>query len=94
MKMGNTVPRAGIEPTSLAFQASVLPFTPCKVPDVTTIPTPTCLCRSLPQRSVQATTLESLLMPTITFIQATALHIYVYIYTYIYEYTRYIYIYI
>ena len=25
-KMGNTVPRAGLEPTSLAFQASVLPL--------------------------------------------------------------------
>ena len=38
-KMGNIVPRAGIEPASLAFQASVLP---CKLPDVTTIPMPTC----------------------------------------------------
>ena len=26
MKMGNTVPRAGLETTSLAFQASVLPL--------------------------------------------------------------------
>ena len=26
MKMGNIVPRAGIEPTSLAFQGSALPF--------------------------------------------------------------------
>ena len=26
MKMGNIVPRAGLEPTSLAFQASVLPL--------------------------------------------------------------------
>ena len=26
MKMGNTVPRVGLEPTSLAFQASVLPL--------------------------------------------------------------------
>ena len=26
MKMGNIVPRAGFEPTSLAFQASVLPL--------------------------------------------------------------------
>ena len=26
MKMGNTVPRGGLEPTSLAFWASVLPF--------------------------------------------------------------------
>ena len=27
IKMGNIVPRVRIEPTSLAFQASVLPFT-------------------------------------------------------------------
>ena len=27
MKMGNIVPRAGIEPTSLAFQASVVHYT-------------------------------------------------------------------
>ena len=26
MKMGNIVPRAGLNPTSLAFQANVLPF--------------------------------------------------------------------
>ena len=26
MKMGNTVPRTGLKPTSLAFQASVLPL--------------------------------------------------------------------
>ena len=26
MKMGNTVPRAGLEPTSLTFRASVLPL--------------------------------------------------------------------
>ena len=45
--MGN-VPRAGIEPTSLAFQASVLTITLHKAP--------TCLCGSLPQRSVQTTT--------------------------------------
>ena len=53
MKMGNIVPRAGLEPTSLAFWVSVLPL---DFPDVTTILTPTCLCSYLPQRSVQTTT--------------------------------------
>ena len=51
MKMGNTVPGAGLESTSLAFWASVLPFiTPCRLPDVTNIPMPSWLCSSLPQR--------------------------------------------
>ena len=49
MKMGNTVPRVGLEPTSLAFWASVLPLHHVGFPDFTTIPTPTCLCSSLPQ---------------------------------------------
>ena len=57
MKVGNIVPRVGIEPTSLAFQANVLIITPHRLPDVITIPMPTCLCSSLPQRSVQTTTL-------------------------------------
>ena len=59
MKMGNIVPGAGIKPTSLTFRARVLPstITPHRLPDVTTMPTPTCLCDSLPQRSVQTTTL-------------------------------------
>ena len=56
MKMGNTVPRAGLEPTSLALRASVLPLHHIGFPDVTTILTPTCLCGSLPQRSVHTTT--------------------------------------
>ena len=30
-------------------------ITPCRFPDVTGIPTPTGLCSSLPQRSVQTT---------------------------------------
>ena len=47
MKMGNTVPSAGIEATSLAFRASVLSITPPRLPDVTMLPTPTCLCGSL-----------------------------------------------
>ena len=53
MKMGNNVPRAGFEPTSLAFRANVLPL---HCPDVIIIPMPTCLCSSLPQRPVQTTT--------------------------------------
>ena len=56
MKMGNIVPRTGSEPTSHAFQASVLTITPHSLLDVTTLSTPTCLCGSLPLRSVQITT--------------------------------------
>ena len=56
MKVGNIVPRAEIEPTSLAFWASVLTITPHRVPDVTNVPMPTCLRSSLPERSVQITT--------------------------------------
>ena len=51
MKMENIVSRAGTEPTSLAFQTSVLTI------DVNTIPMHTYLCSSLSQRSVQTTTL-------------------------------------
>ena len=36
MKMGHTVPRTGIEPTSVAFRASVLTITPGRIPDITT----------------------------------------------------------
>ena len=57
MKMGNIVPRAGLEPTSLAFRASVPPLHHVGFPGVTTTPTPTCLCSSLPQRSEQTATL-------------------------------------
>ena len=52
MQMGNIVPRAGIKPTSLIFQASVLTIMPGRLPDVTTIPKHTCLCGSLPQMFV------------------------------------------
>ena len=45
IKMGNIVPRAGLEHTSLAFLGSLLPL----YPDVTIIPMPTRLCSSLPQ---------------------------------------------
>ena len=43
MKMGNSVPRARLKPTSLAFRACILPSTPHELPDVTTTLTPTCL---------------------------------------------------
>ena len=56
MKIGNIVPIAGIERKSLAFRASVLTITPRRIPDVTIIPTPTCLYSSVPERSVQTTT--------------------------------------
>ena len=56
LKMGNIVSRAKLEPTSLVFRASVLPLHHISFPNVTTIPTPTCLCNSLFQRSMQTTT--------------------------------------
>ena len=60
MKMGNTVPRAGLKPTSLAFQASVISLHHVGFPDILTIPTPTCLYSSSPQRLGQTTTLVPL----------------------------------
>ena len=57
MKMGNIAPRAGIEPTSLAFQVNGVTITPPRLPDVTTLPSPIYLCGSLPERSVQTTTI-------------------------------------
>ena len=56
MKMGNIVLIAGLEPTSL-------PFWTCVLHHVTTIPTPTCLCSSLPQRPVHTTTIVIILTP-------------------------------
>ena len=56
MKMGNIAPRAEIEPTSLAFRASVLTITPPRIPYVTTLSKPAYLCGSMPERSVQTTT--------------------------------------
>ena len=41
MNMGNSVPKVGVEPTSLAFEASVLTISPPKLPDVTIISTTT-----------------------------------------------------
>ena len=57
MKMGKMVPRVGFKPTFLTFRANVLPLHHIGFPNVTTIPTPTCLSGSLPQMSVQTTTL-------------------------------------
>ena len=58
MKTGNIGPRMGIEPTSLAFWASVIPSHHVgSLMSLITIPTPTCLCSSLPQRSVRTTTI-------------------------------------
>ena len=54
--MGNIAPRAGIEPTSLAFRVSLLTITPLRLPDVATLFTPNCLCDSSSERPVQFTT--------------------------------------
>ena len=62
MKMGNIVSRAELKPTSLAFRARVLPLHHIGFPDVTTIPIPTYLCGSLPQRSEHTTTLTPLVL--------------------------------
>ena len=47
MKIGNIVPRVRTEHTSLAFWASLLTITSPRLPDVTTLPTPTCLDEAL-----------------------------------------------
>ena len=60
MKMGNIVPRAAIEHTSLAFWAFILALHHICFPDGTTVSISTCLCGSLPQRSLQTTTLVPL----------------------------------
>ena len=56
MKMGNISHRAGINPTSLAFQSREF-ITPPSISDVPTPFIPACLCRYLPERSVQTATL-------------------------------------
>ena len=43
MKMGNIVARVGIKPTSLALCVSVLIIIPPRLPDITILPTSTCL---------------------------------------------------
>ena len=69
MKMGNIVPTVGIEPTSLAFQASVLTITPPRFPHVTILPTPTCLCGSLLEKSAQTTTVPRELIQSTTMVK-------------------------
>ena len=59
-KMGNIMPRAGIESTSLAFQASVLKLHHVGLPDVTTIPILPIYAAPLPRRSVQPITIVPL----------------------------------
>ena len=56
MKTRNSESRVRFEPTYLAFCASVLTNTPPMLPDVTTLPMPTFLCDSLPERSFQTIT--------------------------------------
>ena len=41
LKTGNIVPRAGFEPTSIPFRASVQTIIPPRLPDFTTLPMPT-----------------------------------------------------
>ena len=60
MEMGNKAPRVGIGHASLVFQTSVLTIILPRLPDVITIPTPTCPCSSLPETSVETTTLVPL----------------------------------
>ena len=73
-KMGNIVPRVGLESTFLAFRDDTI--TLHRLTDVTTIPMPTCLCSSLPQRSAQTTTHI-----------CTHMHTYALIYTQRYKHT-------
>ena len=80
MKMGNIVPRTWLKPTSLAFRANVLLFHhidsltsllyPC--PPVYAAPCLRGQCSLLHSPPLQ---LETLLMVTITYTQAMALHI-------------------
>ena len=69
----------GFELASLAFWVSVTGVIPPRLPDVTTLPTPTCLCYYLPERSVQTNYTHSpgilnLVMLRITHIQAVTIH--------------------
>ena len=75
MKMENIAPRTGLEPTYLAFWGSVLTITQPQLPDITTLSMPTHLYASLPERSVQTTTLNPtgiviILILSITCLQA------------------------
>ena len=55
--MGNIAPRAEVELTYLAFQANALTIILSRVPDVTTLTTPVCLCGSLFEMLAQTTTI-------------------------------------
>ena len=57
MKLANIAFVMGIEPTFLVFLASVLTIIPSRLLHVSTWPMSICLCSSLPQWSVQTTTL-------------------------------------
>ena len=56
-KTGNNVPRGRTQFHIFGIPGQCATITPCRLPGVTTIRTPTCVCSSLPQRSVQTTTL-------------------------------------
>ena len=56
MKIGIIAPKARVEHTSLTFWDSVLAIALAKLPEVTTKPVYPCLCSSMPERSVQTTT--------------------------------------
>ena len=73
MKVGNIVPSAGIIPTSLAFQVSVLTITPPRLLDVTTLPT----CMQLLAWELSADSSPWICKPfnAYNYIQALALHI-------------------
>ena len=58
LRMGNIARRVGIEPIPLAFWTSMLTITPHRLPNVITLPTPACICDSLPERQVQTTTMQ------------------------------------
>ena len=72
MKMGNTVPRAGHELTSLAFRCATI--TPCRLPDVTHAHLSMQLLASEVSADYYTCPPEiiSLLMLTIIYIQAIA----------------------
>ena len=87
MKMGNTEPRVGLKPTSLAFPASVLTLHHIAFPDVTTIPTPTCLCSSPPQevRPDHYTCMPTYICGCIYTHAGMVVHVYVYLHLLIYK---------
>ena len=60
IKMGNIAPRAGFEARPHTLWASVLTITPPRVPSVIMLTVHSCLCGSLPEKSVQAINLVTL----------------------------------